>query len=596
MRRKGEDGVAPARAVTLIARIMSAALQGRRNEAAIDAQILAQPIILGAQTLPDASAALKTAPGAPLNLTFNLALPGQSRLRAAGDLETGADAKFRGDVAFSSADFGLLREWATLGAPPAAANVATFADALPYRSVSASGAVEASPAGFSGRNLKLTLDRSTLTGAIAFKGPGGGQTGRIDVDLASDSLDVDGLPSLATAHPIGDLDLSLSVRAGSLHIARVGETQIDSGSLALNMIKSGPNVTLKRLSVAGLNGASLDVEGAIGPNSSAVTGHLRADRLHDFAALVSRVAPSDWSQTLVDRAADLSPAQLTFGAHGGAADAGGVPAIDSLTANGSAGETQFSVALNPRPNEAGRALTISLDSPNSGALLRQLGVRTPTSAGGHARIGLNATGGWENGYDVDATSQLAGAELTWRGRFLPAAVGDDAKLFGSARAKAPNLAPLAGALGLAPANGGALGPADIGFDATLRGDQWKFSRLAATVAGVKASGDLTFQPVRPLEAVPEGSAEIARAEEAIGSGAPAGKPPAPALAEINGELAVERMPLSGALALALGPPQPGRTGARWSDARFAPPPLRPPSAAVKLKSRRPRPDRHPDGA
>ena len=85
------------------------------------------------------------------------------------------------------------------------------------------------------------------------------------MDLASDLLDVDGLPSLAAANLIGDLDLSLSLRAGSLHIARVGETQIDSGSLALNLAKSGPNVTLKRLSVAGLDGASFDVEGATGP-------------------------------------------------------------------------------------------------------------------------------------------------------------------------------------------------------------------------------------------------------------------------------------------------------------------------------------------
>ena len=284
------------------------------------------------------------------------------------------------------------------------AKVAAFADALPYRSASLSGAVEASPTGFSGRNLKLTLDRSTLTGALAFKGPDGGQPGRLDVDLASDSLDVDGLPSLAAGNLIGDLDLSLSLRAGSLHIARVGEAQIDSGSLALNVAKSGPNVTLKRLSVAGLDGASFDVEGAIGPDSTAATGRLRADRLHDFAVLVSRVAPSDWSRMLVARAGELSPAALTFGAHGGAADASGVPAIDSLRANGSAGETQFSVTLDPRPNDTGRALTVSLDSPNSGALLRQLGVHTPTSGGGRAHIALNANGGWEKGYDVDATS------------------------------------------------------------------------------------------------------------------------------------------------------------------------------------------------
>ena len=478
MRRKGEDGVAPARAVTLITRIVSAALQGRESEAAIDAQVLAQPIILGAQTLPDASATLKTAPGAPLNLTFNLGLPGQSRLRADGDLETGAQAKFRGDVAFISADFALLRDWATLGAPPAVAKVAAFADALPYRSASLSGAVEASPTGFSGRNLKLALDRSTLTGALAFKGPDGGQAGRLDVDLASDSLDVDGLPSLAAANLIGDLDLSLSLRAGSLHIARVGEAQIDSGSLALNVAKSGPNVTLKRLSVAGLDGASFDVEGAIGPDSTAATGHLRADRLHDFAVLVSRVAPSDWSRMLVARAGELSPAALTFGAHGGAADGQrrSRHRIPSEPMDQRVKRSSQSPSIRGRTTPGARSPSASIRQTPA-PCLRQLGVHTPTSGGGRAHIALNATGGWEKGYDVDATSQLAGADLSWRGP-LPAYGGErDAKLFGSAKAKSPNLAPLAVALGLAPANGGVLGPADIGFDATLRGDRWGLSRL-----------------------------------------------------------------------------------------------------------------------
>jgi hypothetical protein len=585
MRRKGEDGVAPARAAALITRIVSAALQGREGQTAIDAQVWAQSIILGAHTLPDAHATLKAEPGAPLNLSFNLGLPGETRLRGDGDLETSAEPKFRGDVAFSSADFALLRDWVTLGAPPALAKVAAFGDALPYRSASLSGAVEASPTGFSGRNLKLTLDRSTLTGALAFRGPVGADPGRLDMDLASDSLDVEALPSLAAAKTIGDLDLSLSLRAGSLHIARVGETEINSGSLAVNLTKTGPNVALNRLSVAGLDGASLDVEGAFGRDSNAATGHLRADRLQDFAVLVSRLAPGDWSRALVERAGELSPAALTFDAHGGAADAGGVPAIDSLRANGSAGETQFTIVLDPRPKDGGRALTVSLDSPNSGALLRQLGVNAATAASGHGRISLNAAGGWEKGYDVDASSQLAGSELTWRGRFLPTAGSDDARLFGSAKAKAPNLAPLAAALGLAPANGGALGPADIGFDATLRGDQWKFSRLAATISGVKASGELTFQPqpAVTLEALSQASAEISRAEEAAGSGTASGKPLAPASAEINGELTVERMPLSGVLSLALGPPPPSRAGMRWSEAKFAPSPLRPPSAAVRLR-------------
>src|SRR5271170_323186 len=156
MRRKGEDGVAPARAATLLSRIAAAALQGRQGRMEIDAQVSAAPIILGAQTLPDASVALKTGPGAPLHLRFGLGLPAQTRLGGEGDLDAVGAAKFHGDIDFSTADFELLRDWASLGAPEAAARVVAIAEALPYRNISLMGAVEASAAGLSGRNLKFT--------------------------------------------------------------------------------------------------------------------------------------------------------------------------------------------------------------------------------------------------------------------------------------------------------------------------------------------------------------------------------------------------------------------------------------------------------
>ena len=194
------------------------------------------------------------------------------------------------------------------------------------------------------------------------------------MDLASDSLDVNSLPSLsADAKALSDIDFSISLKAGSLHIARVGEAEIDSGSMSLRATKRGPNVTLEHLTVAGLDGASLDIQGAMGRDSIAAMGRLRADRLHDFAALVSRLAPGPWSRILVERAAELSPASLSFEAHGGA-DASEAPAIDSLKANGSVGETQFTIALDRRSKDSGRVVTVTLDSPNSGALLRQLGV------------------------------------------------------------------------------------------------------------------------------------------------------------------------------------------------------------------------------
>ena len=382
---------------------------------------------------------------------------------------------------------------------------------------------------------------------------------------------------------ISDMDLSLSLRAGALHIARVGEAEINSGSVVLKASKSGPNVAVERLSIAGLGGASLDIQGAMDHGAVTATGRLRADRLRDFAVLVSRLAPGEWSRILVDRSSDLSPAALTFDAHGGAGGDGDDPGVDSLHANGSAGETQFTIALGPQPKDGGRALTASLNSSNSGALLRQLGLSAAPSGNGRAHVALNATGGWAQGYDVDATSSLAGADLSWRGRFLPAVGGDEAKAFGAVKLKAPNLAPLAVAVGLAPANGAALGPADIGFDATLRGDRWTFSKLAGSVAGVRASGDLTFQPAT-LAATPQAiTTEIARAQEALGSAAGAVDSAPLRSAELEGELAVDRLPIGSVFALSLGPPQPTRTGARWSDAKFAASPLRPPSTSINLR-------------
>jgi hypothetical protein len=577
MRAKGEDSVAPARAATLLSRIASAALDRRQGGVAIDARVSATPIILGAQTLPDASVALSAGQEAPLHLRFSLGLPGESRIGGEGDLDAGAAATFRGDIDFNSRDFVLLREWASLGAPEPATGIAAIGAALAYDSAALKGEVETSATRFAGRNLKLALDRTALTGSVAFRSPSASEPGRVDLDLATDSLDIDTLPSFDAAKKmLGDIDLSISLQAGSLHIARLGEADLESGPAALKAAKSGPNITVDRLSVAGLGGAALDIQGAMDRDSLNATGRLQADRARGFATLVARLAPGQWSRILVDRADTLSPAALTFEAHGGQGGGDG-PALDSLRANGSAGQTKLTVALDPRPGDGGRTLAVGLDSPDSGAMLRQLGLPAALAGGGRAHVALNAAGGWAQGYDLDATSLLAGSELTWRGRFLPAAEGDDAKLFGAVKVKTTNLAPIATALGLAPADGGALGPADIGFDATLRGDKWRFSKLTATIAGVKASGELTYEPVAAVAAIPEASAAILSAEEALGPGARASQP-----AEIEGALTVDRLPMAGILALALGPSQPGRPGTLWSDAKFAPPPLRPPSTAVKI--------------
>ena len=151
---------------------------------------------------------------------------------------------------------------------------------------------------------------------------------------------------------------------------------------------------------------------------------------------------------------------------------------------------------------------------------------------------------------------MAGADLTWRGRFLPAARGDEARLFGSVKLQGENVAPLIGALGLSPAGGGALGPADVGADATLRGDRWTLSRLVAKVAGVTASGALSYQPATHPEAATIAIPDVALAESTVNGPAASAPPSDRPRQKSPATSTIERLPLAGLLALVLGPPRP----------------------------------------
>ena len=578
LRRKDEAGVPPTQAFAFLSGALARLLDRVSALMSVDANLNAETVILGAETLPNFSGGLRTEAGAPLHADVDLSLPGRSRIRADGDVETGAAARFRGVADFSSGDVAKLNAWATQGAPNLAQEAEKLSQTLPYSSVAIAGDVDASMVGFSGRNLQIVLDRSTLEGALSYTSPAGSDPGRLYMDLISDSLDVPSLPvARAGANLLGgDLDLSLSLSAKALHIGQVGDADIDSASLAFKLTKKGADIRLDRLSVAELGGASIEADGAFAGGVLTGKGRMRADRLRDFALLLSRIAPGPWNRTLADRAETLSPVSLSFEEHGGSVSADAIR-IGSLKANGTIGSTQAALSVDSGPKEGLQLVNLTLDSPDGGAFMRQLGVATGESATGRARLSARASGGWAAGYDVDGSASLVGADITGHGRFSPTAEGDAARLFGSAKLKAANIAPLLAALALAPQGGGAIGPADVAADATLRGDRWTISHVAASVAGVKATGDLAYQPA----AKPEGpsASDIKAAEDLINELAP-DAPTAPA--ELTGALALDKLPLSSLLALSLGPPQPVKAGARWSDAKFAPPPLNLPSAEVRL--------------
>ncbi len=112
----------------------------------------------------------------------------------------------------------------------------------------------------------------------------------------------------------------------------------------------------------------------------------------------------------------------------------------------------------------------------------------------------------------------------------------------------------------------------------MRGARWTFSRVAAAVSGVKASGALAYEPATEGAAATE-NLDLQRAQDAV-NGPVRAEPPAPAA--LTGEVSFDRLRLADLAALALGPPQPAGAGKSWSEAKFAVPPLSPPAAAVRI--------------
>ena len=157
LRRKDEDAVPPSRAAAALAAALSPVLGGAAGMGRIDAHVAVDAAILGGDTLSGLSATLAARPGASPAARLEVGLPGDSRIKVDGEIETGAAARFVGALDFSSGDPGGLGRWAGLGAPELAAFVEALDQALPSARIAVSGRVEAAAVGVSGKAMRIAL-------------------------------------------------------------------------------------------------------------------------------------------------------------------------------------------------------------------------------------------------------------------------------------------------------------------------------------------------------------------------------------------------------------------------------------------------------
>jgi uncharacterized protein involved in outer membrane biogenesis len=579
LRQQNETSAPPARAAETIRRAIEAARSDLRLPFATSVDLASPSAILGGDAINDIALNASIVAGKPIAVRLECSPPGSSHLIADGTIELGAASGFKGRVDARIGEPQPLRDWLTQGAEPLRDSLNAFGEFLPFHSGAFGGEVDLSKAAFAARDLRLALDDTVLTGALAWTGAQGSQRARLFADLRTDELNIASLPNLEAGRvPFGDSDLSLALEARALRVARVGEAGVSGGRLAVEMTKAASNVAVNRLSLKGLGGADVEATGGANAREAWLDGRLVADQLRDFAALVRRVAPGSASKVFVDRAGALSPANVTFKARFSVADGGGGLEPASLAIDGGVGATHIEAKIGRAATPGALDAALLLDAPDTAPLLRQFGVSAQDLSGlGRGQLTLNARGRMADGFDANASGALAGVNVVWRGRIQPEALDETHPLlFGAGSLKTDNAAPLLSVLGVAAQDLALAIPLSLDSDVVLRGRNLSLPNVKGALGGSKVSGELTFAPPASEAAPTILDADVALAKALAGDAAEERS------AQIEGRFSFDRLALSALTGLALGPSQMVKSGATWSDAAFVAGLGRAPTADLKL--------------
>lgn len=535
-------------AMTRLSRAIAQALERPPGARAYSLTIEAATpaLTLGGDTITDASARIDLPRGGDDRLALSANLPGRAQISLDGAVESGAAARFAGRAKASARDLPRLAQWIER----ADADLADRLRGLPFRVIEAGGDIELSRHAFAARNLDIRADRSTLTGAAAFTAAVAGEPARLFADFNSPALDLDGVPNLrGPARALQDADLNLSLDARAVRVAGVGGGVVDAGRIRGKLTRNAGRLHLERLSVENLGGASLSATGHVDGEGAKFEGRLEAQRLVELAALVRRVAPGPLADLLNERAVALSPARIDVS--GDAQTSGGAVELRHTRIEGTARGTRLTGAVRPLGDQLEAELEIS--SADTPMLLRQLGVETvPIRSAPRSRVTVRALGSAASGYGAEASGEIAGAAVSFKGR-----AGEREGRFradGAARIVAKDASQLMQVLAVAWPDAQASIPLDLSAEVAASGDAIEARALSGVFAGSRVSGALRL-------AQGDGSRRA-----------------------LSGSLDVDRMTLDAVTALALGPSAANeKTPGAWSDRPFAPGLADPPPAAIDLR-------------
>jgi hypothetical protein len=483
LRRPKETFAPPGRAAQALAALATQALGGGEK---FSLKLSGETAYLGARALAAPELALEGGAGPEIGVKLSSGLPGRGRLSFDGKLELQPAPFLHGRAEGAIGDFAALAAWIGEDQPALQQRLAALGAALPQGDISASGDLELSPQGYALRGLSLGVAGSRLDGGVVYQVPNSGRRGRLFLDLASDALDIEAAPNVEAGLAwLGDMDLDFRLKADAFRVERAGLASVHGGSLEMRATREGEKFALQKLSLANLDGASIEGQGEASPAGRWARVKLDAGHLSDFAALLARAAPGPLTSWLARRADDLGAAKATFEARRDGPPLDGPFPLDFLKADGTAAGARFALTLSraPAPVDA-IAAEATIDSADAGALLRKLGLNLAPGSAGHGALSVSGTGQWDRGFDAKARLALAGSDVSWSGAFRPQG---EPWISGPLTLKATDVVPALAALGLART--GFSAPADLSADFEA-GAEGAHARLNGSLSGSRASGSL----------------------------------------------------------------------------------------------------------
>jgi hypothetical protein len=370
------------------------------------------------------------------------------------------------------------------------------------------------------------------------------------------------LPSLQDAAArLKAMDLSIRFEAHTVKIAGLrgdrGHDTIDTGEIRFRLSKTSDATQLEDLTLSRIGGSNVTAKGTWNGHAGSFDAKLNIPKLADLTDILKHVVPETWLSIATQRAAVLSPLQLDAHAEATASDASSLPTLTTLRLAGTAGATNVKARLQTDPQiPSSGVASATIDAPDSGVLLRQLGARIlPLNGLDRGHIEIKTQGSLTAGSDAILQATLGGLSLNFIGRIEPSAAnGFSAN--GQFKATSGDVSHLLQATGLAFPDLATRLPTDLTGDLDWQATQLELRGLKGSFAGTALTGFLTYAPLK----------------DALDKSAK----------QLTGAIDLDKTSATALLALALGPPQPAKGGFLWSNLSFGTALPDPPTTSLTL--------------